>query len=624
VNSGDVFVSWLPLYHDMGLIGAWFGSLYFGMLLVLMPPLAFLARPGRWLAAITRHRGTVSAAPNFAYDLCARKIGAAELPGLDLASWRLAMNGAEPVSAKTLAVFATRFVPCGLKRETLFPVYGLAECSVGLTFPPLGREPLIDAVQRETFTARRYAAPSAGEDDPLLVPSCGRVLPEHEIRVVDDAGQELPDRYIGHLQFRGPSATTGYYRNPDATRSLFRDGWLDSGDYAYSAAGEIYLTGRVKDLIIRGGRNIYPYELEQAVGGIPGVRKGCVAAFASTDPINATERLVVVAEIRDDEASQGEALRQRINEVAIDTIGVPVDEIVLAPPNTILKTSSGKIRRAASRDAYEQGKINTRAAPVWRQHLRLGAALLRSRLAQAWRRAMRALFASWCWLALALTALPAALPVGLLQDPARGRRLMHGAARLFMRLIGMPVHVTGGDKLSAATHLLLVNHGSYLDALALYAALPPSPGYAFVAKQELGGQAAMHAVLSGVGTLFIERFSALKGSEDVEAMVAALSAGTRLIVFPEGTFTREAGLKTFRMGAFLAAARAGVPVLVAGLRGGRVALRDGQWMPRRTRLELEIGPSLAARGNDWSAAIRLRDEARQEMLKLCGEHDLMR
>ena len=201
-SSKDVFVSWLPLYHDMGLIGAWFGSLYYGMPLVLMSPLAFLTNPARWLAAISRHGGTISAAPNFAYELCAKKLSDADLQGLNLATWRLALNGAEPVSPNTLEAFATRFAPCGLRRQALTPVYGLAECSVGLAFPPLERGPRIDVIMREAFVHQQRAITTNPDDmEAMRVVACGRALPGHEIRIVDGAGDELAERRIGRLQF---------------------------------------------------------------------------------------------------------------------------------------------------------------------------------------------------------------------------------------------------------------------------------------------------------------------------------------------------------------------------------------------------------------------------------------
>jgi acyl carrier protein len=625
VSSDDVFVSWLPLYHDMGLIGAWFGSLYFGMPLVLMSPLAFLARPSRWLAAISRHGGTLSAAPNFAYELCAKKLADADLQGLNLASWRLALNGAEPVSPDTLEAFAARFAPYGLQRESITPVYGLAECSVGLAFPPLARGPQIDAINREIFLREMRAVPAGPADaTPMRVPACGRALPRHEIRIADGSGCELAERQVGRLQFRGPSATQGYYRNPAATQQLFDDGWLDSGDYAYTVKGEIYLTGRVKDLIIRGGRNLYPYELEQAVGRLAGVRKGCVAVFACADPMSASERLVVLAETRETDPALRDTLQQRINETAIDVIGMPADEVVLAPPNSVLKTSSGKIRRAASRDAYQQGLIGLQAPPAWKTLALLGVAALRARCSGWVHHFLRRIFAAWCWLLFILLGLPVVVLVTLLQRPAIGRRLVHGAARCCFSLAGMPVGVTGTARLPRAAHLLAVNHCSYLDALLLYAALPPALGYVFVAKRELAAQRALHAFLRGLGTLFVERFDASKSVEDVEEIVIALRRGERLLVFPEGTFSREAGLQPFRMGAFVAAARAAVPIVVAGLRGTRLVLRDQSWQPRFGRLYFEVGQAFQPDGIDWAAAVRLRDATRAEMLRLCGEHDLTR
>lgn len=629
VSSEDVFVSWLPLYHDMGLIGAWFCPLYSGMQLVLMSPLAFLSRPVRWLRAISDHRGTISPAPNFAYDLCAKKLVDSDLQGLDLSSWRLALNGAEPVSPATLQAFAERFAPYGLHGEAITPVYGLAECSVGLAFPVLKRGPLIDRIEREELIRRKCAVPVSGSDcEAMHVPACGRALPGHEIRIVDAGGCELPDRCVGRLQFRGPSATRGYYRNPVATQALFSDSWLDSGDCAYTVAGEIYLTGRVKDLIIRGGRNLYPYELEQAVGNIPGVRKGCVAVFASKDALNASERLVVLAETREEEASALEALREKINAAAIDAIGMPADEIVLAPPNSVLKTSSGKIRRNASRDAYENGLIGAPTAPARQQMLRLGIASLRARLGEAARRFGRRVYGLWCWSVFLVLGVPTAAVVvvlgKLLRSPASGRRLVRRVARLFFALAGVRLQISAAADLPAVPHLLLVNHCSYLDALALCAALPPSPAYGFVAKRELVEQPAIHAFLSALGTLFVERFAASRSAEDVDEIAAALRQGQNLVIFPEGTFSREAGLKPFRMGAFVAAARAGTPVLVAGLCGSRRMLRDQTWMLRRGRLALAFGPLLVPAGDDWAAAVALRDAARKEMLSLCGEHDLER
>ncbi|HEX4943046.1 MAG TPA: AMP-binding protein, partial [Usitatibacteraceae bacterium] len=215
INGDDVFVSWLPLYHDMGLIAAWLASLYYGNPLVALSPLAFLARPESWLWAIHRHRGTLTAAPNFAYELCLKRIDDAQLEGLDLGSLRLAANGAEPVSPETVERFIGRFAKFGFRREAMTPVYGLAEATVALLAPPLGRGPLVDRVRREPFAGERKAVPAAPDDtNPLRFVACGRPLPGHRVRIVDEAGAEVGERVEGRLEFHGPSATAGYHRNP--------------------------------------------------------------------------------------------------------------------------------------------------------------------------------------------------------------------------------------------------------------------------------------------------------------------------------------------------------------------------------------------------------------------------
>ncbi|MDO8420189.1 MAG: AMP-binding protein, partial [Rubrivivax sp.] len=385
-TTDDVFVSWLPLYHDMGLIGAWLGSFLVGFPLVVMSPLAFLARPRRWLETLSSHRGTLSAGPNFAYELCLSRIEDDALPGLDLSRWRLAFNGAEAVSPDTVQRFGPRFAACGLRPEAMTPVYGLAEASVGLLFPPLGRGPRIDRVVRQTFESERRALPAPPDDaGALRFVACGRALPGHEVRIVDDAGQPVAERIEGRLEFRGPSATRGYWRAPEQTARLFDRGWLDTGDRAYAAEGDVFVTGRVKDIVIRGGRNLYPQEIEEAVGAVAGIRKGCVAVFGVADAHSGTERLVVLAEASPRQARGTEALRDAVARAVVDAIGEPADEIVLAPPHTVLKTSSGKVRRSACRELVEQGHVGAAPPSARRQWWRLAseAAGLRLRAAGA-------------------------------------------------------------------------------------------------------------------------------------------------------------------------------------------------------------------------------------------------
>ncbi len=620
LRPADVVVSWLPLYHDMGLIGAWLGSLYHACPLVLMSPLDFLARPERWLWAIHQHRGTVTAAPNFAFELCLRHLDPAQFDGLDLASWRYAANGAEPVAAETLARFAAAFAPFGFRPETLAPVYGLAECSVGLAVSPPGRGPLIDRVRREPLLAAGEAVPAAADDAHALpLVACGRPLPGHEVRIVDDAGHELPPRRVGRLEFRGPSTTRGYYRNEEASRLLIRDGWLNSGDLAYMLDGDIVITGRLKDTIIRGGRNLYPYELEEAVGAIPGIRRGCVAAFGVPVAGQGTEKLVVVAECRETDAATRQDLVRRINALAVDLLGTPPDDVVLAPPHAVLKTSSGKIRRAGTRDVYcGQGFSGARRAP-WLQMLRLGAAGFWQGLRAALRRGGELLYGGYAWSIYGLLAVPTAAGILLLPGLVLRWRLVTLAARICARLCGIPLRVDGLAQLPKRDAVLVANHASYVDVMALVAAL--SLPVRFVAKQELAAHPFAGPLLRRLGTVFVERFDARQGVDDVRRLMEAPGEWP-LFFFAEGTFSRQPGLRAFRLGAFQVAVSNRLAVTPLALAGTRELLREGSWLPRRHSVRITICAPIAVTGEGWQAALELRDATRAAILRHCGEPDL--
>jgi 1-acyl-sn-glycerol-3-phosphate acyltransferase len=620
-SSRDVFVSWLPLYHDMGLIGAWLGCLYYGAPLVLMPPQRFLARPARWLRAIHRHRATLSAGPNFAYEILAARVPADELEGLDLSSWRVAFNGAEPVRATTLDRFAERFGRYGFDARALAPVYGLAECGLGLTFPPLDRGPLIDLVDGLAL-AREGRAQPAAKDAPAVtrVVSCGRPLRGHHVRVVDAFGGELPERVEGRIEFRGPSATQGYFANPEANAKLVREGWLDTGDVGYFAAGELFITGRVKDLIIRGGQHIHPYDLEEAVGALAGIRKGCVAVFGATDRATASERVVVVAEARPslDERARRE-LRRAIAELASAELGVPADDIVLVGEHIVLKTSSGKIRRAACRELYEQGLLGAGERPVALQLSRLALSAARARARAAVRVATSLAFALYLWtlfLGVAAGGAMVLLPLA----PRAGRRWARAVARAFVLLSGMPLRVSGAERFARAMPAVIVaNHSSYCDFIVLTALAPAEA--AFVAKREFAGHWLAGAVLRRLGAHFVERVESLQAIEDARDFADAVARGESAIVFPEGTFTRAPGLRAFHMGAFVAAAQSGRPIVPVTLRGARSVLRDGSWLPRRLPIEVLVHEPLQPQGAGWSEAIRLRNAARRVILEHCGEPD---
>ncbi len=622
-SSSDVFVSWLPLYHDMGLIGAWLGSLYFGMPLVVMSPLRFLARPSRWLQAIHQHHGSLSAAPNFAYELCLSKIRPEEIEGLDLSSWRWAFNGAEPVNATTLERFARRYARYGFRSSAQTPVYGLAEAAVGLAFPPPGRGPRIDRIQRETFMTSGKAIPSLSEESASLsLVACGRPLEGYRVRAVDAAGKIQPDRQEGRLEFQGPSATDGYFNNSAATHKLIHDGWLDTGDRGYLADGEIYITGRIKEMIVRGGRNIWPYELEQTAASVVGIRRGCVAAFPAADLASGTERLVILAETRETSPQALQDLRLAIQAKLSDLLGMPADEILLVPPHTVLKTSSGKIRRAALRDLYEQGRLGQGPKKVSWQVLRVvlsGAAL---GLQRTTRRLVETLYASWAWFIFCSLVPPVWLAVVLLPRPDWRWRGIRLAIRVLRRLIGVSLRLEGLENLPPPGRpcVLAANHASYLDALVLIEAVPRNLVY--VAKRELQDRFFSRLFLQRLDTLFVERFDTRRSARGAETFAPRLRSGQSLVFFPEGTFQQEPGLLSFRSGAFVAAVEAATPVIPITIRGTRKLLPAGIWKPRRTKLEAIISPALPPTGNGWQAAVQLREATRQAILREVDEPDL--
>src|SRR5271157_1129258 len=577
-SGSDTFVSWLPLYHDMGLIGAWLGCMYFGVPLVVMSPQAFLIRPSRWLWAIHANRATMSAGPNFAYELCLAKVRDDEIQGLDLSSWRLAYNGAEPVSPATIERFADRFGPYGFRRDAMTPVYGLAESAVGLAFPPLGRGPVIDRIRRDAFVRSGRAEPATPSEPDLRFVASGQPLPGHEIRIVDAAGNELGDRREGRIEFRGPSATAGYFNNAPATRSLFHDDWLDTGDLGYLADADLYVTGRVKDVIIRAGRNLHPDELEEAVGNLAGVRKGCVAVFSCPEPRGGPERLIVMAETRAD-GDETPALRSEIVSTTVDLLGVAPDDVVLAPPRTVPKTSSGKIRRAASREIYENGRIGARPRALWWELARLRLRGAVPSLRRTGRAVAALAFAAYSWVLLVVLAVPVLVLLGLLPRARCRRQIACGAVRLLARLTGTAVSVHGLDRLPNRPSIVVANHPSWLDGVVLATVLPPS--FRFVAGEVLQHQVLSGFVLKRLGAEFVERYEREHSVADTDRVVALVRAGQSLVIFPEGHLARAPGLRPFHMGAFVAAAQAGVPAVPIAIRGTRAMLRPEHPFPRR-------------------------------------------
>jgi 1-acyl-sn-glycerol-3-phosphate acyltransferase len=620
-TSADVLLSWLPLYHDMGLIGAWLGPLYAGAKCYIMSPLSFLAHPQSWLWASHRYRATISAAPNFAFELCLKQIDDSDLSGLDLSSLRFVANGAEPVSIHTLRRFIERFSGFGFRPGAMAPVYGLAECAVALALPPPGREPLIDRINREALTRRGVAEPTDVNDpDAIEIVACGRPVPGHEIRIVDEAGREVQERREGRLEFRGPSATSGYFHNEAKTRELFRGGWLDSGDQAYIANGDVFITGRIKDIIIRAGQHVYPQELEEAVGDIAGATKGAVAAFGVSDRASGTERIVLLAETAQTAAAELESLKARARAVVTEIIGSPPDDIVFVEPGTVPKTSSGKIRRAAAKEHYLAQQLTVpRRALKW-QIARLWLGGIGGRLTRLGEAAREYLYAAWWWGILSICVAIGGIAVWILPRRKWRWAVVRTLARATLVAMGIPISVKGAERLPKQRGIVVFNHASYFDAVVVAAVISGEPAY--LVKRELSNQLFAGPLLRRLGALFIERYELTGGIADTAAATALARDGRLLVVFPEGTFTRQPGLLEFFTGAFKIASEAGLPVYPGVLRGTRSILRSDQWLPRWGRVDVQILEAITPEGTDFASILRLRDAVRAAVLAHSGEPDL--
>lgn len=353
-TRADRMVAWLPLHHDMGLIGGLLTSIYCAAETWLMPPMTFLSRPVTWLEAITAFHGTLTVAPTFAYSLCARKIPDKQLQGIDLSSLRLAYIGAEPVDPSTVTTFIERFRPQGLNDTAMYPVYGLAEATLAVAFPRPGTVLRYDRVDRRRLAEEGSAVAVAAEDDSAAtLVSVGHPLPRHRIEIVDpDSGAVLPERRVGELIAYGRSISPRYFHEGTVTRDS-----LQTGDLAYLADGHVYIVDRIKDLVIIGGQNYAPSDIENVIAEIEGVRRGRIVAFSAAGDAG-TEVLHVVAEASPDSWRDPEELRQEIRQRVLQEIGIAAGKVTIVAAGSLERTSSGKIKRRACAEAERDGKLS--------------------------------------------------------------------------------------------------------------------------------------------------------------------------------------------------------------------------------------------------------------------------
>jgi len=352
LGGDDVGVSWLPLYHDMGLIGLLMTPMTTGFELGLAPPQDFLSSPSDWMRWMSELRATVTGGPNFAYALAARALR--RLDGIDLSPWHMALNGAEPIDPASVESFLEAGAAHGLDAKAAFCVYGMAEATLAISFPQPGTGMTVDSVDRVALEHERFAAPASG-DGARRLPLLGRTLRGLELRVTDpDTGALRHEREVGELELRGSSVTPGYFARPELTASTFHDGWLRTGDLGYLVDGEVVVCGRIKDVIIVGGRNVFPEEIERAAAAVDGVRAGNVIAFG-TEGRRGKEGIVVVAETRVPELA---VLRDAVVDRVCDTVGIPPLDVVFVEAGSLPKTSSGKLQRSLCKAQYASATLS--------------------------------------------------------------------------------------------------------------------------------------------------------------------------------------------------------------------------------------------------------------------------
>ncbi len=350
LRAGDVSVNWIPLYHDMGLIDAFLLPFLTGSPTVLIPTMQFMRDPALWLWAIHRYRGAISWAPNFAYALCAKRVPSEELAGLDLSSWRIAINAAEPVLAHTIDAFTSRFGPYGFRPEAMTPAWGLAENVTIATAHPVGERPLVERVERDLLIGEGVARPISGDGMPSV--AIGQCLPHCTVEIRDVDGRPLPERHLGAVWLRSNSLLAGYHHAPALTARVLVDGWLDTGDRGYLAGGHLFFLARDKDLIVVGGAKYPPHDIETVINAVPGVREGCAVAFGVLNEERGTEDVAAVVETRETESEQLNALRTAIRVAVTRATGLALRHVILVPPGGIQKTTSGKLARRATQQRY--------------------------------------------------------------------------------------------------------------------------------------------------------------------------------------------------------------------------------------------------------------------------------
>lgn len=622
LQPSDAALCWMPLYHDFGLIAMWMGlGLFAGATVVLISPVDFLIKPALWLWAIDRFRVTTIATTPFGLDHVTRRVSDDHIAGLDLSSLKLTFVGAEPVRAKSVEEFARRFEPYGFRRSTMAPCYGLAESCVGVTFAHDELHgPRVDLIDADLLATERRAVPAGPGARTRSVVSVGTPMGDQQIRVVELTGspdEPVAQRHEGRVLVRGKSVMSGYFGRPEATASVRVGDWLDTGDLGYLADGELFITGRIKDLIIKAGRNFHPQDIEQIVGELPGVRKGCVIAFGAQMPDSDAgelggqggEGIVVVAETTSDPAGHDQ-LKALIRAAVVEATGTSADEVLLISRGSMLKTSSGKLRRQETRQAYRTGTLG-RSAPAPRPTV---ATKTRYRVGRSLGRWRETLVGTYIAVMTVSAILFSAAVAKRLPNRTAVWRFTHRMVHLLFAAIGMSFR-RKGVQLPEGQVIYVSNHPTDMDPLLLLAAL--GRPIVLTAKKRL---------FTGVLGVLAERLGTVPVEEDLESSLVAyeqmkslLAAGESIHIFAEGERRGTPGIYPFRFGAFKLAASAEVPIVPLVLRGSRNVMQGRPYRP--AALEVDVLPPVWIDCDpcDLAGLAKARAEVRKMIAEASGE-----
>lgn len=352
ISEEDVIVSWLPLYHDMGLVAGFLIPILSRVPLVLMSPFDWVRAPHRLMKAVSKYGGTLSWLPNFAYNFCAQRVRERDMDGVDLSTWRAIINCSEPVRVASHEVFYKKFKEYGLKETALQTSYAMAENVFGVTQSDISRSPVVEEIDRETFMIDRLARPAMDGRPTMKMMSSGQVLLNTRVRVLDENRMDLPDGAIGEVALQSDCMLKGYYNRPDLTKKAFVDGWYLTGDYGYLIKGELFVTGRKKDMLIVGGRNVYPQDIESIAYEVNGVQQGRAVVFGLYDEHSGTEEVVLIAEIESRSEEERQRIADNLRRHVTKNSAIALRQVHIVEPKWILKTSSGKTARSANKEKY--------------------------------------------------------------------------------------------------------------------------------------------------------------------------------------------------------------------------------------------------------------------------------